>query len=469
MQRTLATANQAFQKGETAAAMAGYVSALIKMPGLSETIATSIARTKQRYLMSRSADKPPQAVVCGWELSHNAAGRAYTLAEIYHEITNGVQIIGCIFPRWGSEIWEPIRNASIPIDAFVVEQPDRFIAQAMTLVAAHPADVVHLSKPRAPNIFFGILYKLFWGAKVIVDIDEEELVFVKADTPCKLADYLKEYPELPPLDQLADNHWTRLSVGLAAEFDAITVSNVALQCRYGGTVIGHARNAHTFKLNPELRKNSRAALGIQLHQKVVLFSGTPRPHKGLLEVAQAIQALKRNDIIFMIVGSFGESHMAFKAKLQGVTGVNYLFLENQPLSALASTLAVADCCVLLQVSSHASSTYQIPAKLSDALAMRVPVISSFTPALSDAIDAGAVRSTTVDSLSCELNNVLNDSNKDLVETGHRYFEEKLSTVSNAWSLQQLIKGLSDRPLSSTLRCFIKFTSDETYKLSALTD
>lgn len=468
MQTAFATANQAFQKGDAAVAMAGYVSALLKMPELGETICGNIARTKQRYLKTRSTDKPLKAVVCGWELAHNAAGRAHTLAEIYREITADVQIVGSIFPRWGREVWEPIRNTSISIDAFVAD-PERFIEQAMALVAAHPADVVHLSKPRAPNILFGIFYKLFWGAKVIVDIDEEELVFVKADTLFTLAEYLKKYSELPSLNQLANNHWTRLAVGLAGEFDAITVSNTALQNRYGGTVIGHARDPRILKPSTELRQKCRAALGILPHQKVVLFSGTPRPHKGLFEVAQAIKALRRNDIIFMVAGSFGEKYMAFKTKLQAITGVKYLFLDNQPVSALAGTLAVADCCVLLQDTSHPSSTYQIPAKLSDALAMRVPVISSITAALSDAIDAGAVRSTTFDSLSCELNTILNDQNNALVDAGHRYFEENLSTVSNARRLQQLLNGTSDRPLSSALRRFTQFAVDITYKVSALAD
>lgn len=440
MHSALATANQAFQKGKTAAAMAGYVSALLKMPELGETITGNIARTKQRYLKSQSADKPLKAIVCGWELAHNAAGRAHTLAEVYLELTSDVQIIGSIFPRWGRDVWEPIRNISTSIDSFVVEQPDRFIEQAMTLVAAHPADVVHLTKPRAPNIFFGIFYKLFWGAKVIVDVDEEELVFVKAETPLTVAEYLKDYSELPPLDQLTDNHWTRIAVGLAREFDAITVSNAVLQRRYGGTVIGHARDPRVLKPSPELRQKSRAALGIQPHQKVVLFSGTPRPHKGLLEVAQAIKALKSDDIIFVVAGSFGEKHMALKDKLEAVTGVNYLFLENQPFSALANTLAVADCCVFLQDTSHPSSTYQIPAKLGDALAMKVPVIVSETKALEEPIAAGAVIPTTASNLHYTLATVLQSSNPEQIDIGRRYFDEHLSLFPSAERMQIVISS-----------------------------
>lgn len=463
MQSILATANQAFQKGETAAAMAGYVSALLKMPELGKTIAANMARTKKHYLNTRSADKPLKAVVCGWELAHNAAGRAHTLAEIYREITSDVQIIGSIFPRWGRDVWEPIRNTEIPIHSFIVEQPDQFIEQAMALVAAYPANVVHLSKPRAPNIFFGIFYKLLWGAKVIIDIDEEELVFVKADTPLTVDEYLKDYPELPPLDLLTDNHWTRIAVGLAGEFDAITVSNAALQRRYGGTVIGHARDPRVLKPSPELRQKNRAALGIQPHQKVVLFSGTPRPHKGLLEVAQAIKALKRDDIIFIVAGSFGEKHMAFKDKLEAVTGVNYLFLENQPMSALASTLAVADCCVLLQDTNHPSSKYQIPAKLSDALAMRVPVITSVTDALSDVISACAVIVAEESSLEFKINETIDEMSERLLDAGSCYFNENICILTNSVKLHELVDGLAEFKTFGKYVKFLKSVCDKDYK------
>ena len=449
MTSSLAAANQAFQKGQTTVAMAGYVNALLKMPGLGKTIAGNISRTRQQYLNSRNTAEPLKVVVCGWELAHNAAGRAHTLADIYREITSDVEIVGSIFPRWGREVWEPIRDTSIPIHAFVVE-PDRFIEQALTLVAAHPADVVHLSKPRAPNIFFGIFYKLLWGAKVIVDIDDEELAFVKAETPLSLSEYLQEYPTLPPLDQLTDAHWTRIAVGLVNEFDAITVSNAALQRRYGGVVIGHARDPNILKPSPEQRQKSRQALGIQTHQKVVLFSGTPRPHKGLLEVAKAIQSLNREDVLFVIAGSFGERFLQFKARLQAVTGINYLFLENQPIATLANTLAIADCCVLLQDTSHPTSTYQIPAKLSDALGIGVPVIASNTKALSEIISAGAVMSTTTKELPRVMLEVLYSKNQNMKSKGYDFFEKNLTNKICAEKIKSLMAGVNKNSLSKSL-------------------
>ncbi|MEI2423149.1 hypothetical protein V6O07_22930, partial [Arthrospira platensis SPKY2] len=102
----------------------------------------------------------------------------------------------------------------IPCHTIRVEDEGRFIEQALGLVLAHPYEVVHLSKPRMPNIILGLLYKLVWGARVIVDIDDEELIFVRASEPVDLR-------ELPPLRDLDSQEWTEMAVGLAREFDKV--------------------------------------------------------------------------------------------------------------------------------------------------------------------------------------------------------------------------------------------------------
>ncbi|MDY7055166.1 tetratricopeptide repeat protein, partial [Limnospira fusiformis] len=53
-----------------------------------------------------------------------------------------------------------------------------------------------------------------WGARVIVDIDDEELIFVKASETLDLR-------ELPPLRDLDSQEWTEMAAGLAREFDKV--------------------------------------------------------------------------------------------------------------------------------------------------------------------------------------------------------------------------------------------------------
>lgn len=228
-----------------------YIQALLTTPALAKTISVNIEVARNRYQYERQSFSRQRVAVCGWELAHNAAERVHILANLYETFAE-VEIIGAIFPKYGRELWGPIRNANLPRHTFVVEDQNRFIEQAIDLVSSHPYDIVHLSQPRAPNIFFGILYKLIWGSKVLVDIHDEELAFVGVEESIKLSDYLNAYRKLPDLQNLAGQEWTRIAIGMAHEFDGITVSNPALQHRYGGEIIPHVRDDRKFQLSPEL-------------------------------------------------------------------------------------------------------------------------------------------------------------------------------------------------------------------------
>ncbi|WP_434222749.1 tetratricopeptide repeat protein [Limnospira platensis CENA597] len=173
----------------------------------------AVGHHQGRSVMADGGKERLRVGVCGWELSHNAAGRAYTLAQLYGGWAE-VELIGCLFPRYGGQVWEPIRGAEIPCHTVTVADEGRFVEQALGLVFAHPYEVVHLSKPRIPNIVLGLLYKLVWGARVIVDIDDEELAFVKTSEPVN-------WRELPPLRDLDSQEWTEIAAGLAQEFDKV--------------------------------------------------------------------------------------------------------------------------------------------------------------------------------------------------------------------------------------------------------
>lgn len=462
----LKNGNSALRSGNCASAATHYLQAFQQISGMDKIIAGNLRITQNKFKYQCRDNKRKRVAICGWSLAHNAAGRAYTLANIYETFAD-VEIIGSLFPKWGCELWEPIRNTTFQYHSFVVESENRFLEQAMALVAAHPYDIVHLSKPRIPSIFFGLLYKLIWNATVLMDIDDEELAFVKADQPVSVHAFLHEFGRLPELKNLPGKEWTRLAVGLACEFDALTVSNGALKSRYGGEIIGHARDPRSLSLGTELRESSRRAFGIRPDQKVVLFLGTPRPHKGLLEVARAIQSLRRDDIIFAIVGSFDVSCQGFKAQLESVTGVRYLFVENQPFEELPRILSMADCCALLQDPGHPCSEFQMPAKLSDALAMGVPVIATPTPAMADVIDASAVMPATEENLAVQLASALDQRCASQADAGQRYFTENLSIAVNAARLQQVLDITRSSPLSQDLLLFLKALSVHEPKLDAL--
>jgi tetratricopeptide (TPR) repeat protein len=347
----------------------------------------------------------PKVAVCGWELAHNSVGRVYTLAQLYQGIAE-VEIIGSIFPDYGRELWEPIRNTSIPCHSFIVEDESLFLEQAMQLVLSHPYDVVHLSKPRMPNILFGLLYKLVWNAQVIVDIDDEELGFVNAEEAIDLDEFLKSQSNLPELNNLTGQQWTQIAVGLAKDFDGITVSNPALQNRYGGEIIRHARNELLFQPSNERRIENRKKFGIANDKKVILFFGTPREHKGLLKVANILARLDRKDVLFAIIGDFTDLNL--KNNLQAIKNVEFLFLGSQLFDQIPDVVSIGDICILLQDEGSLVSRFQIPAKLSDALGMGLTILLSNNDAVADVIASGGVFQVSESNLETILYQILSD-------------------------------------------------------------
>lgn len=203
---------------------------------------------------------------------------------------------------------------------------------------------------------------------------------------------------------------------------ALSVANRAFQQRHGGTLIRHARDLRLFQPNPsghphslvERRARSRARLNIRPEQQVVIYLGTPRRHKGLLETAQALAALNRSrqaaplDLLYLIVGRFPPGTEVLKQALDALHASGALairMLDDQPFAEIPDLLAAADLCVLLQ-DPDAAARAQTPAKLSDALAMGLRVLAEVTPGLADLAEQGAVIQMTREILAATLSETL---------------------------------------------------------------
>jgi hypothetical protein len=72
----------------------------------------------------------------------------------------------------------------------------------------------------------------------------------------------------------------------------LSVANRALQQHHGGVILRHARDPAQFQPSAARRQGARTRWQIAPEQQVVLFLGTPRRHKGLLETAQALSSLR---------------------------------------------------------------------------------------------------------------------------------------------------------------------------------
>ena len=370
-----------------------------------------------------------QVAVVGSELNNNSAGRAHTLLMTYQQLGYRTQLLGCYFPQRNRppELWEPLQKLGLPVHACVVRNHSQFFWQAWELVLQHPADLVHLSKPRLPAVVFGLLYKLLWGAAVLMDIDDEELYFVGEREPMSLDVLNHQLGKLPPAEELLGPLWTRLAVYLGQRFDGITVANIPLQQRYGGTVIPHGRDPKLLRPASAIKRSfARRRYGIARRAKVVLFFGTPRRHKGLLGGAGAGEALPQGlQPVFVDVGAIPYANL--QRELVALLPPERLrLLGNQPMAHARDILALADLEVLL--SSGEVAAFQSPAKLSDALAMGLPVLVSDAAPLQEIVERGWAVRAEPERLAQQLQQWLRDP-KALARQGQRARAGFLETLA----------------------------------------
>ncbi|MDY6952013.1 MAG: glycosyltransferase, partial [Thermodesulfobacteriota bacterium] len=282
-----------------------------------------------------------------------------------------VEIIG---PMFGASVWEPVQS-EFPYVSVKGRSFPKFIPQIRKMVNQIKGDVIYASKPLFTSFGIGLIRKCMGKRPLVLDIDDWE-------TPFALK-YLGKGNVLHP-----NSYWSTLAhektVFLA---DAITVSNRFLQKNFGGTIVCHARDTgHLDPLKYDGRSR-RKELGIGADKRVVTFLGTPRPHKGLEDLVQAIARLQDNRLLLMIIG-LDESREAENIRnmmKRTLPDEQVLDVGIQPIRDVPKHLSLTDLVVIPQRKT-VESVGQIPARVFDAMAMGKPIVATRISDLPEILD-----------------------------------------------------------------------------------
>lgn len=338
--------------------------------------------------------KRGKAAVVTWDLGHNPVGRAFVLYQLLEQDWD-VDLVGPLWSRYGGELWEPLRGRDLNVRTFHCTNFSDFMPNAEALAATEHYDLVVVCKPRLPSLYLGALLKEAGGCPLVLDVDDCELSFFSDETTASVDDLKSDIHRAlyEPYEELS----TRYAQSLIETADAVTVSNIALRSRFGGHIVRHARDEHDFSNSPERRALARDRLGINKTDFALMFIGTPRRHKGIVEVAQALHELNDPDVVFHIVGTIYNEELL--ESLANYPNARLVCHPNCAFNDLPDILAGADLVPLIQDVDHAISQYQIPAKISDALSLGVPVIATCTPPISDLVAGGLIIEATIDNLA----------------------------------------------------------------------
>ena len=319
------------------------------------------------------------------DLSHNCLGRAYLLAKILQRHYE-VEIVG---PTFGDGIWEPVADdKSITYKPVKIRGRFKPYWQIKELTKKIDGDVIYASKPLFTSFGVGLLKKLSNSKPLILDIDDWQMGFMKEIySSLSLAQSFKFLATSALFFYSMSSYWNTLfGEKLSHLADEITVSNNFLQDKFSGTIVWHARDTEAF--NPEKFDGSslREKYDIARNKKVVMFSGTPRAHKGIEDLIEAINLLQTQDVLLTLVGadegSYSQNLITMADKK---LGERLKAFGLQPFEKVPEFLAMSDVTVIPQ-KRNLASVGQLPAKVFDAMAMAKPIIATNVSDLPEILD-----------------------------------------------------------------------------------
>jgi glycosyltransferase involved in cell wall biosynthesis len=308
------------------------------------------------------------------DLSHNCLGRAFVLAELLDRNFE-IEIVG---PTLGDGVWSPLEGEyeykKVDMNKYIYNIPLKYgkISEKIS------GDIIYASKPRTTSYGYGLINAASKDRPLILDIDDWESGFIYDQTGSHYMAYLKTSPTLASVDGLI---YMRLLEAAAPFADGITVSNNFLQNKFGGEIIPHVRDVDKFDPGRYDTESIRNEFNLPKNRDLILFSGTPRRHKGVDDLIRAVETVDA-DVSLLIVGAEDSKYVA---ELKSLSGNKVIFRGQQPFDTLPKWIAIADIVAIPQKDTP-STRGQLPAKLFDAMAMGKPIISTAVSDIPEILD-----------------------------------------------------------------------------------
>jgi glycosyltransferase involved in cell wall biosynthesis len=300
------------------------------------------------------------SVLC-FDVSDNAAGRAHLLARLLAPIAD-VEVVG---PRHGAKVWAPVSADGVRYVGVPAGRLPSFAGAVPALLRAADGDLLYASKPRLGSAGIGLLKRRLGRRPLLLDVDDWEVGFFLRGGAWGTAGRALNWTNPRGLP------WTWLMERAARAADAVTVASRFLQERFGGTLIPHVRDTDSWRPGISDPGEIRKRLEVS-GERLVMFLGTAREHKGVDDLAAAVEGLGRPDLVLAVVGTHPESAAGRRLR---ATWPRLRLLPPIAFSEVPRFLGAADLVAVPQRDGP-DTRGQVPAKLFDAMALGRPIVST---------------------------------------------------------------------------------------------
>jgi glycosyltransferase involved in cell wall biosynthesis len=303
------------------------------------------------------------------DLSDNATGRADLLARLLSSRYE-VDVVG---PQFGEGLWAPSRDGAVAYRSVRAGRDPGFARHVPELLALVDGEILVASKPRPTSFGLGLLARARRPRPLVLDIDDWEVgFFYRSGTWGRVGRALNlANPNGLP--------WTWLAEKLIGRADAITVASRFLERRFGGTFLPHVRDTEAWDPARYDRADARARQGVGA-SKVVMFLGTPRGHKGVDDLIDAVGLLGPGVILALVGVDPARGGAPRWSRIPHVRVTGEIPFDDVPRYLIAADV------VAVPQRDTTDTVAQVPAKLFDAMALARPIVSTSVSMIPEILD-----------------------------------------------------------------------------------
>lgn len=424
------------------------------------TIQSRVADYYRLGLPTRRRKHRPKVTVVSWDVCRNHFSKAYNLAEVLDGFA-ATQLLG--FRFFDEPMFPPYADATPEFDTTYL-QGEHFPAWSSEFakaVALAAGDVIYAVKPRLPSLGVALLANYHFGTPVVVETNDLESVVTtpESDTRTEPVEIAEVDPNDPELLNPYGRLWTGMMEDLALRVPLRATHNGNLDAHFGGGafLVRNLKDDRYF--NPSLydRKAIRDRLGFGQDDRVILFGGMVRKHKGVFKFAELLETSGPN-LHVLVVGS---RETPDQLRLREKVGDRFHVLDPVDRNAMAEINLASDAVVLWLDPDVQASHYQMPFKLTDALAMQVPVIANDIGDLGTLGRDGYLRLVPYGDLSAlkiELERLKEDPTiREMTARGRRLYLRQFSYSGARPGLEMLIdRAASARGTLPVAEEFVEF-------------
>ncbi|WP_082462646.1 glycosyltransferase [Sphingobium sp. Leaf26] len=369
--------------------------------------------------------------VVSWDMSRNHFAKAYCVAEA---LSKHVEVEMISYRFFDEEIFQPLADKKPPFECKYFEGgtfPDFFgnFAKGMEAITG---DVIYAVKPRLTSFGLGLMANYHTGKPIMLECNDLETVVNNAKSTDAHAE-----KQLTDLFAAADKAkipyeliWSEILDPLVAEIPTVFTHNINLNLHYDRRCLymRNIKDDSLYRPQDMDRDAIRKELGFKADDRIILFGGLVRKHKGIFELVDLLNALGDPRYKLLVVGSRDTPDLM---KLSKEHRDNITVLPPQPPERMAAINLASDLIVLWLDPNVPAGQYQSPYKMSDALAMGPTIIASPTSDLADLGTRGLML------------NVPFGNQKKLVATIRRVFDQPEETAAR----QQRARKFFEREFS----------------------